>query len=94
MDFCAPSTLASGSFTGEVVITEVGQCAVDPEEGGSSGAYVAIIAVFHLMLLLWGNFILYKTRAVFSEFNESKYVAFAMVSSVEVLLLGVPLATC
>jgi len=40
---------------------------------------------------MWGCVMLYKVRNVRAEFNETKWVSFAMVSSLQVLLLGIPL---
>ncbi|KAJ3091755.1 hypothetical protein HK102_013522 [Quaeritorhiza haematococci] len=49
---------------------------------GNSGpfqnAMLAVIAVYNMLLLLFGSFLSYKTRNVHSTFNESRYIGYSM----------------
>ena len=59
-------------------------------KNGDSFLYFAIIIGIHAILLLYGNFIAYKCRHIDSRFAEVKFISIAMISNIQVLLLGIP----
>ena len=52
--------------------------------------YIGAIMGFHILVLLVGNYLAYKTREVGTAFSESKYISIAMVSNLQVLALSIP----
>ena len=52
--------------------------------------YMAALATIQLALLAYGNYLVYKTRMVDTRFQESRWIAFAMVCYFEILALALP----
>merc|ERR1712146_195003 len=52
--------------------------------------YVGPIMGLHIVVLLVGNYLAYKTREIGTAFSESKYISIAMVSNLQVLALSIP----
>ena len=59
-------------------------------EKGNSFTYFGIIMGLHFLLLVYGNYIAYMCRNLSGAFAETKYISIAMVSNIQVLLLGIP----
>ena len=60
-------------------------------EKGQSFMYFGIIMGLHFLLLSYGNYIAYMCRNLNGAFAETKYISIAMVSNIQVLLLGIPI---
>ena len=75
VDQMANATISSGGFC---------------RSKGNSWTYIGLIAAIHFALLIYGNYLTYACRNVDSRFSESKFVAFAMVSHLQVLMIGLP----
>jgi hypothetical protein len=56
----------------------------------SQAAFFCTIGAFHVLVLLGGNYIAWTGRRINSNFSEGRFVAIAMVSYLQVLLIGVP----
>jgi hypothetical protein len=54
--------------------------------------FLSLIIVVNSCALLLANVEAYRARSISDEFSESKYIGFAMVSMLQALLLGLPLA--
>ena len=66
-------------------LVSAGQCEAD-----SSGTYLAVIGTLHAVVLAYACYVCYNTRTDKTETSEGKYVALAMVSNLQVFVLGVP----
>ena len=53
--------------------------------------YVGLILALHIATLVYGNYMCYKARNVGTAYSESKYVFMAMVSNMQILVLGIPI---
>ena len=53
--------------------------------------YVSMILALHIATLVYGNYMCYKARNVGTAYSESKYVFMAMVSNMQILVLGIPI---
>jgi len=67
------------------VLSSAGGC-----ESESAGSFLGAIACLHIFLMLYASWLCYASRGISTEFNQSKYVAMAMASNLQVFLLGVP----
>jgi hypothetical protein len=54
--------------------------------------FLSLIILVNSCALLLANVEAYRARNISDEFSESKYIGFAMVSMLQALLLGLPLA--
>ncbi|CAB9506006.1 acid type B receptor subunit 2 [Seminavis robusta] len=52
--------------------------------------FACLIGVFHLGLMAVACYLSYIARGIPSRFNQSKYVAIAMVSNLQIFVVGVP----
>lgn len=50
-----------------------------------------LILALHFAVLVYGNYMCYKSRNVGTSFLESKYVFMAMVSNLQIMALGLPM---
>lgn len=50
--------------------------------------YLAILGVYHVIILGYGNVLAYETRNVNAVFSESKFIMIAMIANLQVLFLG------
>jgi len=57
----------------------------------SSDFWIGLIAMYHLSLLIYGNFTAFKARKVNGVFAETKFITIAMLSIFEILCLSIPL---
>jgi len=79
-------------WTRVVVIKDVesyGICNIG--EGVTSRVLVSLLLVLNFLSIVMANIQAYHTRAVSDDFSESKYVALAMISIMQIFLIGVPL---
>ena len=53
--------------------------------------YGGLILGLHFAVLVYGNYMCYKSRNAGTAFSESKYVFMAMVSNLQIMALGVPM---
>ena len=53
--------------------------------------FVLAIMVWHVAVLLFGNYLAFRTRGIDTRFAEAKWVAACMVSTIQVLMLALPL---
>ena len=53
--------------------------------------YLSLLAIPNAISLLFANYEAYKSRLISTEFGESKWIAMAMASILQILLVGVPL---
>merc|ERR1711988_64801 len=53
-------------------------------------AYMSLIIVIHLVSLLYAYYLCYQSRNIPTEFQEGKWINMAMVSNLQILVLGVP----
>lgn len=60
-------------------------------EGENPWAYLLSILGLHLAVLAYGNYSCYVARMAPSDFQESKYIALSMISSLQLLIFGTPL---
>lgn len=59
----------------------------------SAVTFVGLLAGYHLILLLYGAYLSYVCRRVSGLFAETKYLSFAMLCNLQVLLVAIPLIT-
>lgn len=59
-------------------------------ESSNARAFVIILALYHLLLLLYGARLSYRCRKVNGVFAETKYLSLAMIGNLQVLLLALP----
>ena len=52
--------------------------------------FAGTIAVLHLVLLLFASYCCYVSRGISTQFSEGKYVAIAMVSNLQIFIVGLP----
>merc|ERR1712238_599103 len=79
-------------WTRVVVIKDVesyGICNIG--EGVTSRVLVSLLLVLNFLSIVMANIQAYHTRAVSDDFSESKYVALAMISIMQIFLVGIPL---
>jgi len=60
-------------------------------EGVASTVIVSLLLALNFLCVVITNIQAYKTREVSDEFSESKYIALAMISIMQIFLVGVPL---
>merc|ERR1712046_286633 len=76
------------AFVDGVDVTQ-GFCQVSPSHDGPSAmVFIGLGLAWHTIVLIFGNILAFRTRHVKSEFSESKYIAIAMISNLQVLILG------
>lgn len=69
--------------------SSVGMCSsLNPDK---TMIYVSLILALHILTLVYGNVMCYKARNVGTAYSESKYVFMAMVSNMQILVLGIPI---
>ena len=68
------------------VLESTGLCRSD-----SPWFYGGLILGLHFFVLIYGNYMCYKSRNAGTAFSESKYVFMAMVSNLQIMALGVPM---
>ncbi len=66
-------------------LASTGQCV-----SGNSTVFLALLATFQLILLIWGCVLCYQCRNVNTAFAEGKYVTVAMFCYLQVLGLALP----
>ena len=66
-------------------LSSVGLCT-----GDNWMIFASLIAVLHFCLLGIACFLCYVTRNISTQFSESKYLAIAMVSNMQIFVVGVP----
>ena len=66
-------------------LASTGQCV-----SGNSTVFLALLAAFQLILLIWGCVLCYQCRNVNTAFAEGKYVTVAMFCYLQVLGLALP----
>jgi hypothetical protein len=57
---------------------------------GSWITFGSIIASYHVLLLGIASYMCYVARDIPGEFSESKYIAMAMISNFQIMLIGIP----
>ena len=70
------------------ILSSYGTCSAS---GTISTIMLALIAATNCIALLYANVMAFQTRELTVAFNESKFVALAMASILQALLIGVPL---
>ena len=60
---------------------------------GRSPLYIAILACMYIGLLLYGSYLCYTVRNVSTRFQESKWIAFCIVSRLQFIVLAIPILT-
>ena len=60
-------------------------------EGVASTVIVSLLLALNFLCVVITNIQAYKTRKVSDEFNESNYIVLAMISIMQIFLVGVPL---
>merc|ERR1711937_1135788 len=60
-------------------------------EGVASTVIVSLLLALNFLCVVITNIQAYKTREVSDEFSESKYIALAMISIMQIFVVGVPL---
>ncbi|GMI06498.1 hypothetical protein TrVE_jg1444 [Triparma verrucosa] len=68
------------------VLESVGMCTAE-----NPWLYGALILALHFSVLVYGNYMCYKSRNVGTTFAEGKYVFMAMVSNLQIMALGLPM---
>lgn len=53
-------------------------------------AFAGAICGLHFLLLLFASYLSYTSRHISTDFSESKYLAIAMISNLQIFLVGVP----
>jgi gamma-aminobutyric acid type B receptor len=56
-----------------------------------SNTFLAVIACLHVGLLMYGNYLTYTARNLPTTFQESKWIALAMGSMLQLFMMGVPI---
>eukprot|EP00516_Mucochytrium_quahogii_P012765 CAMPEP_0203806036 /NCGR_PEP_ID=MMETSP0100_2-20121128/14596_1 /ASSEMBLY_ACC=CAM_ASM_000210 /TAXON_ID=96639 /ORGANISM=" , Strain NY0313808BC1" /LENGTH=211 /DNA_ID=CAMNT_0050714679 /DNA_START=564 /DNA_END=1196 /DNA_ORIENTATION=+ len=67
-------------------IESVGSC-----KSENSTIFLTMISLYHISVLIYGAKISYETSDMNTAFSEAKYVSVAVVSSLQVFLLAIPL---
>ena len=68
------------------VLESTGMCTSE-----SPWVYGGLILGLHFAVLVYGNYMCYKSRNAGTAFSESKYVFMAMVSNLQIMALGLPM---
>ncbi|GBG34913.1 Metabotropic glutamate receptor-like protein E [Hondaea fermentalgiana] len=71
---------------GVVLEVSSGMCSSD-----YPGGFVAALAVVHVSILIGGHVMLYKVRNVSAQFLERRYLLIILYTSLQLLVLGIPL---
>ena len=66
-----------------------GGCAMKTTE--SAFRFLAPLLVVHITVLLVGSYFCYKVRTAPTAYQESKYVAFSMVSNLQIVAISLPI---
>ena len=53
--------------------------------------FVVAVMIWHVGVLLFGNYLAFKTRGIDTRFAEAKWVAACMISTIQVLMLALPM---
>ena len=77
-----PKTTDSAGY----VLESTGMCTSE-----SPWVYGGLILGLHFAVLVYGNYMCYKSRNAGIAFSESKYVFMAMVSNLQIMALGLPM---
>lgn len=77
---------SSGTDEWNRVLATYGQC----ESDKNAVPYVSVLAVLNVGVLLIANYFVYKARILNDEFQESKYIAIAMSSMLQIVAVGAP----
>uniref|UniRef100_A0A7S2S7K3 G-protein coupled receptors family 3 profile domain-containing protein n=1 Tax=Mucochytrium quahogii TaxID=96639 RepID=A0A7S2S7K3_9STRA len=68
-------------------VNSVGACASE-----TSAYFIGVILFYHVSILAYTSFIAYKASNVNTAFSEAKYITISIYSSLQLLVLGLPLA--
>ena len=74
--------------TGSGEISSYGQCTAD---GVISKAMLFLILGVNMMAIVLANFQAYQARNISTEYSESKWIAFCMVSILQAMMIGTPI---
>lgn len=55
------------------------------------GAFAGVIAGLHLLLLCMACYMCFVARKIPTQFSEGKYVSYAMISNLQIFIVGVPI---
>jgi hypothetical protein len=69
-----------------VTISSIGQC-----QSSSFYTFTIIISIFYILALIVGNSISCLSKNLPNKFHESKWIGYAMISSLQTLAMGLPL---
>jgi len=58
---------------------------------GKALALLAPLAAILVLSLMYGIYLIYQSRRIPSEFGESRFIGFALVTAFEALILGIPI---
>mmetsp|Transcript_13688 Transcript_13688/g.29528 ORF Transcript_13688/g.29528 Transcript_13688/m.29528 type:complete len:1410 (-) Transcript_13688:45-4274(-) len=70
----------------EDVIKSAGSC-----QSEQSTIFLVLIGAYHVLVLVWGSYVCYQTYGITTVFSEAKYVAVALMSNLQLLLLAIPI---
>lgn len=84
-----PMVWTRKGLCGKGDLTSYGHCSLG-SKGTSTAMFVCLVAV-NICALLLANYEAYRARKVSTEYGESQYVAIAMLSILQILIVGVPL---
>jgi hypothetical protein len=68
------------------VISSIGMC-----QTTMMWEFAVVFVVYFFSLILIGNFISWKTKSLPSKYQESKWIAYSMISNFQVFAIGLPL---
>ena len=86
------SPLSTGIFLNPASFGSTQRISMDtPSQPIGGWAFLAPLVVLHVIVLLVGNVMSYRSRNISTKFQESKYIAICMVSNLQILVISIPI---
>ena len=76
--------IVEADFLGDT-ISSSGSCSSE-----YSSVFIGLIGAYHFLILAWGSSVAHRVKDVNKSFAEAKHITAAMLSNLQVLLVGVP----
>ena len=78
-------------YAGPRPLRSYGVCRPTHPNGTPQAVFIALLVTYHVLILLAGIYLAHRARNVDTRFSEARWVLYCMVSTVQIVVIGVPL---